>query len=151
MVPSGGPALVLAERARVLQVLENLLSNAVKYSPDGGEITISVTPDAAQESGRWPRPAFLTPDAPQPAAHHRFARVSVRDQGIGVHAADLPHLFDRFYRTDAVRGRGLEGTGLGLYICKGIIEAFGGRIGAESAGEGKGTRIWFTLPRAPSE
>ena len=146
---TGGPAIVLAERARLLQVLENLLSNAIKYSPEGGEVMVSVTADAAQESGRWPRPVFQSPDAPRPSLQLDSVRVSVRDSGIGVPAADLPYLFDRFYRTEAVRDRGLEGTGLGLYICKGIIESFGGRIGADSAGEGKGTRIWFTLPRAP--
>jgi len=117
--------VVLAERTRILQVMDNLLGNAIKYSPNGGSINVRVTADASGVT------------------------VAVQDEGIGVPAAALPHLFDRFYRTEGARGRQLEGTGLGLYITRGIVEALGGRTGVFSTGEGRGTRVWFTLPPAP--
>lgn len=116
--------LVEAEESRIGEVIENLLSNAVKYSPDGGMITITLTVES------------------------EHAHVAVRDEGIGVKPDALDHLFDRFYRTESVRAGGVTGAGLGLYICRAIIEAHGGTIGAESAGEGQGTTVWFRLPSA---
>jgi len=71
----------------------------------------------------------------------------VADTGIGVPADDIPHLFDRFYRSSSGAARA-RGSGLGLAICKGIVEAHGGRIGVESI-PGRGSRFFFTLPRNP--
>jgi len=77
----------------------------------------------------------------------RSALVQVRDQGIGIPAQDLPHIGERFYRTDKARSRTEGGTGLGLAIARALIEAHGGRLWLESK-EGKGTTVSFTLPSA---
>jgi signal transduction histidine kinase len=71
--------------------------------------------------------------------------VSVRDRGVGVAPEELPLLFERFYRVAGTRG--LEGSGLGLYICQGIVAAHGGRIWAASEGPGCGSSFSFALPR----
>ena len=109
---------------RLGQLFQNLLSNAVKYSPEGGTIHLSIEADAKQVT------------------------VCVSDEGVGIRQDELPRLFDRFYRAEEVRR--LEGSGLGLYICQGIVSAHGGRIWADSEGEGKGSAFSFTLPRWPS-
>jgi signal transduction histidine kinase len=110
------------DSGRLAQVLQNLLTNAIKYSPEGGRIDVAATSDKRQVT------------------------VSVRDQGLGIPAEDLPQLFDRFYRVAGTRG--LEGSGLGLYICQGIISSHGGRIWAASEGPGRGSTFAFTLPLA---
>ena len=110
---------VLADRQRIVQVLGNLLSNAARYSPRSSPVQVT---------------------AEQEGVH---VAVSVVDEGPGIPAERLPHLFRKFARSD--RGRGV-GSGLGLAICKGLVEAHGGRIWAESAGEGPGARFTFTIP-----
>ena len=115
--------LVMADRQRIVQVLGNLLSNAARYSPNASPIKIGVVQESLDV-------AF-----------------SVTDQGQGVPAERLPHLFRKFFRLDGEdRGSDLAGSGLGLAICKGIVEAHGGRIWAESEGAGFGTRFAFTIP-----
>ena len=109
---------------RVGQVIENLLTNAAKYAPDG-EILVRVE-DLGDE-----------------------ARVSVRDQGIGIPPEALPHLFERFYRAGGA-GASAKGVGLGLHIAKSLVEAHGGRIWAESE-VGRGSTFVFTLPYEPAE
>jgi two-component system, OmpR family, sensor histidine kinase BaeS len=101
---------------RVRQVLSNLVSNAVRYSPPGGEVKVELAPAG---SG---------------------ARLSVADSGPGIAPEDLPHVFDRYYKSADSRG-----MGLGLAIARYLVEAHGGQIQAESE-PGKGTTIWFTLP-----
>ncbi|MDE2778267.1 MAG: response regulator [Chloroflexota bacterium] len=114
---------VVADRARVIQVLSNLLSNASRYSPEAAPITIEASSDGI------------------------FVAVSVVDQGRGIPVELVPHLFRRFPRFGSAEGRGMiDGSGLGLAICRGIIEAHGGRIWAESDGLGTGARFTFTLP-----
>jgi signal transduction histidine kinase len=108
------------DEGRLGQVLQNLITNAIKYSPAGGSITIAAVSD------------------------DREVRVSVCDTGVGIPASDLPHVFDRFYRVAGTSG--LEGSGLGLYICQGIVAAHGGRIWAESDGPGGGATFTFALP-----
>ena len=71
----------------------------------------------------------------------------MRDSGEGIDPEDLPHIFDQFYRGEKSRSRDTGGSGLGLAIAKGIVEAHGGRIGAESS-PGEGTRFFFSLPAA---
>ncbi len=124
---------VLAEvdETRIRAVLNNLLANALRYTPEGGTITVEVAP--ALPSPRQP--------APQPSPTERgiwSARIEVSDTGSGIAPADLPHVFDRFYK-----GRDSSGSGLGLAIAKQLVQAHGGEIHAESDA---GTRIWFTLP-----
>lgn len=115
---------VLVDPRRARQVVRNLVENAVKYSPEGGAITIVAQPGRDQ------------------------VQVSVADQGIGIEAKDLEHVFDRFYQVDSASTRRVGGSGLGLAICKGIIEAHGGQIWAESQ-PGIGSTFYFTLPLAP--
>lgn len=117
--------LVLADTERVQQVLNNLLANALRYTPAGGQVTLS-----AHRQGE-------------------MVAIAVRDTGIGIPAEHLPHLFERFYRGDPSRSRAHGGSGIGLTIARGLVEAHGGRIWAESDGPGKGSCFTFTLPIAP--
>ncbi len=113
---------VMADRRRVVQVLNNLLTNAARYSDASSAIRLTAVPGDFH------------------------VEVSVTDEGSGVTADLLPHLFRKFSRNDDER-RNHE-TGLGLAICKGIVEAHGGRIWAESEGSGEGTKVSFTVPVA---
>ncbi len=115
---------VLADGRRIVQVLDNLLANAARHSPEIAPIRVAASRDGAQ------------------------VEVSVTDAGEGVPPERLPHLFHRHAGGDAREG---GGSGLGLVICKGLVEAHGGRIRAESEGAGRGTRIAFTLPAAEGE
>ena len=114
---------VMADRRRIVQALGNLLSNAAHHSNELSPIRVAAAPDGV---------------------HVAF---SVADDGVGVPAERLPHLFRKFSQLDGEeRGREIAGSGLGLAICKGIVEAHGGRIRAESDGLGLGSRFTFTLP-----
>jgi two-component system OmpR family sensor kinase len=118
---------VLADPDRVRQVLHNLLTNALRHTPDEGEIGILTEPLA---------------DDPVSSV-----QVSVTDTGPGIPPEDLPHVFDRFWRTDRSRSREHGGSGLGLAIARQLVQAQGGQIGVESEGVlGQGSRFWFTLP-----
>jgi len=119
----GSVPTIIADEDKVDQIITNLVSNAVKYSPDGGEVRITIKEDP-QSGG---------------------VLVAVKDQGIGIPKDVLPRLFQRFYR---VEGRKISGTGLGLYLTRHLVEAHGGKIWAESE-EGKGSTFYFTLPPAP--
>ena len=112
-----------ADRQRIMQVLTNLLSNASKYSPDQSAIRVSASVEDV------------------------YVAISVSDEGRGVSAERLSHLFRKYSRINSEGlGRHPAGEGLGLAICKGIVEAHGGRIRAESEGPGLGTRFTFTVP-----
>ena len=111
---------VMADTRRIVQVLNNLLSNAARHSPESAPIRV----EAALEG------------------HH--VAVLVADQGSGVPPHLLPHMFSK--HAGLVGGDGSLGFGLGLAICKGLVEAHGGRISARSGGQGQGTRITFTIP-----
>lgn len=115
-----------ADPDRIAQVLVNLLANAVHQTPDGGEISVS---------------ASRIDDN---------IVVSVTDSGPGIVKEDLPHVFDRFYRTDRARDRATGGTGLGLAIVRGIITAHKGSIRVESQ-PGAGATFTFSLPVLPSD
>jgi signal transduction histidine kinase len=110
------------DRQRIEQVLSNLLDNALKYSPNGERVAIVVETRAEE------------------------VEVSVIDRGMGMLPADLPRVFERFYRTGDATAGVVPGTGLGLYICEQIIAAHGGHLWVESAGPGEGARFRFTLP-----
>ncbi len=118
-------APVLADEDRAVQILTNLLGNALQYTPEGGRVSVSAT----RSNGE--------------------IHVSVRDTGIGIPTEHLPYLFDRFYRADRSRSRRPGGgSGIGLTIARALVEAQGGRIWAESAGAGEGSKFTFTLPVA---
>jgi two-component system sensor histidine kinase GlrK len=111
IVPGDGP--------RLTRVFEALLSNAIKFSPDGGEVTVSMSREG------------------------NMAQISVADRGIGISPEQAEHIFERFYQVDPKT----SGTGLGLALVKDIVEAHGGRVWVESA-LNQGARFYFTLPKA---
>src|SRR5690554_4766699 len=115
--------MVLADKQRIFQVLSNLVVNAIHYSNEGGNATVS----------------FDDMD--------KLVLVQVRDSGVGIPAAELPRIFERFYRVDKSRSREQGGTGLGLAIVKHIIEAHGQTINVSST-PGKGSSFTFTLEKA---
>jgi signal transduction histidine kinase len=118
------PGPVPVDPDRIEQVAENLLGNAIKYSPDGGEIRVTL----ASEAGG--------------------VVLGVRDAGIGLPQGVLERIFEPFGRAPNAVGRNIEGLGLGLYICRQIAEQHGGRLWAESEGEGRGTTLRLWLPTA---
>jgi signal transduction histidine kinase len=127
---------VMGDRGRLLQVLVNLISNAVKYTPARGQVVIKMIPGATGP---------ITVPAEGDAAAQKFVTLAVQDNGIGIPAADLPFIFDEFYRVQNQATENIKGTGLGLAIVKRIVEAHGGYIWAESV-EGKGSTFSFFLP-----
>jgi len=120
---SGDGALpeLLIDPLKISQVLGNLLDNALKYTPKGARIVVTADLQGAE------------------------VEVCVRDNGPGIPAEDLPHLFARFYRVDKGRSREKGGTGLGLSIVKHIVQLHGGRAWVEST-LGQGTAFHFSLP-----
>ncbi len=114
------PPKIDADPHRISQVLSNLLSNAIKFTPEDGTVTLRA----------WPRDGALA--------------VAIADTGRGIAQEDLTHVFDRFWRPQGSKG---EGTGLGLYIARGVVEAHGGRVWAESSPQG--ATFTFTLPLEP--
>lgn len=115
--------VVLGDAARLKQLLVALLDNAVKYTPAGGSILLTVS------------------------AVDQRAHLCVRDSGIGISAEDLPHVFERFFRADKARSRGIDGAGLGLPIVRSICEAHGGTVEVTSV-QGQGTTCDILLPLA---
>lgn len=118
---------VFCDSEAVHQIMSNLLDNAIKYTPEGRSIHVS---------------ARLLPAA---GSASELAEISVKDNGIGIPAEELPRLFERFYRVDKARSRELGGTGLGLAIVKHLVRAQGGEVTVESV-FGQGTTFSFTLP-----
>ena len=116
---------VLADGQRIVQVLNNLFANAARHSPDSSPIRVAAVRDGLHVA------------------------ISVSDEGRGVPAKQLPYLFRKYTNLGSNDGRrGLRGAGLGLAICKGLVEAHGGRIWAASGGPGQGTQFTFTIPVA---
>jgi signal transduction histidine kinase len=109
IVEADGQAIGIYDDTRIFQLLENLIENAVKYSPDGGPVRVKIWREGDTN------------------------RIAVTDVGIGIPAGDLPKIFQRFHRGENVDDRQFKGMGLGLYICRGIVEEHGGRLWAESA------------------
>ncbi len=147
--------MVDAAPTRMAQVFNNLLSNAIKYSPDGGQVTVAAGPVPKAEVDRALRArARLDPaayarsaeqDDTQGTSQERCLVFSVSDRGIGMSEEDLDHLFEEFFRSENARGRGIEGTGLGLYLCRLIVTAHHGRIWATSQ-PGQGSTFHVAVP-----
>jgi signal transduction histidine kinase len=116
----GNLPVIWGDPDKVEQILTNLVGNAIKYSPEGGEVLVTVDHDGDT------------------------VQVSVRDQGIGMSPRDMGQLFEKFYRVDRDEVRRGGGTGLGLYITKRLVEMHGGRLWA--AWPGVGSVFHFTLP-----
>jgi len=113
--------LLNLDESKIAEVFTNLLSNALKFSNEGGKIFFSIS---------------LT---------GKEVLVSIRDEGIGIEPSDLPHIFEKFYRAGKESAE-RKGTGLGLALCKLIVEAHGGKIWAVSAGRNQGAVFYFTIP-----
>ncbi len=123
----GAQASLQADPARLRQACANLLTNALTYTPSGGRVWVR----AAVRAGAY--------------------EIEVRDNGAGITPAQLPFVFDRFYRGDGARSRDQRGVGLGLAIVKAIAEAHGGEVTVESAGPGGGSTFGLRLPLAPAQ
>ncbi len=163
---------VLADRERLAQVLGNLVENALRYTPSGGQVRLSIrdnrplpalpphtgsgrlwciTPPTAgnatdpSEVIHVPRREVAPPPMPDTLVADQWVAFAVSDTGPGIAPADLPHIFDRFYRTDRARARETGGSGLGLAIVQRLVEAQGGRVEVVSA-VGKGTTFHVYLP-----
>jgi PAS domain S-box-containing protein len=115
------PLLIEGDALRLIQVLQNLVQNAIKYSPHGGTVQVQVERQQAT------------------------VRIAVSDEGIGIPEAELPHLFQRFYRASNVEERQISGLGIGLYVVKELVTLHGGTVEAISE-EGRGSTFTITLP-----
>jgi len=115
------PVILSGNTVRLGQVVSNLIDNSIKYTQKGGRVAVTLESDDRQ------------------------AVLKIADTGVGISSEDIPFLFDRFYRVDKARTREAGGAGLGLSICREIVEAHGGSIGVESE-PGKGSVFTVSLP-----
>ena len=120
-VMAPGETMATVDRDRILQVFRIVIDNAIKHTPSGGSVTVEIKPNR---------------DA---------VAIQITDTGSGIEAADLAHIFDRFYRADQSRNRNQGGTGLGLTIARTLVEAHGGQIEVRSE-PSVGTSVLITLP-----
>lgn len=115
--------MMWADKEKIKEVLLNLVSNAVKYSPNGGTIKIEITLDN----------------------YNKYVNIAVSDQGIGIPEELLPYIFEKFYRVENPLTAKVQGTGLGLYIVKNLIELHNGKVSVKSQ-QGRGTTFYVSLP-----
>jgi signal transduction histidine kinase len=127
---------IRADEDRLLQVLLNIVGNSFKYTPPGGQVTLRASP------------ARIGPaEAPRGSSAAEYVLLEIEDSGVGIPAADLPHVFERFYRVDKSRSAGGGGLGIGLAVARSLVEQMGGSMTIESV-PGRGTTLSFTLPAA---
>ena len=124
-IHSSDPVLIYADKSRIRQVLSNLISNSIKFIPNEGIISLRVERRKTDDDGGDSKEIIV---------------VSIKDTGIGIDAAIMPKLFTKF------ASKSFQGTGLGLYISKNIVESHGGKIWAENNKDGKGATFSFSLP-----
>ncbi len=140
-LPANAALEVQGDATRIRQVLFNLLSNASKFTGDGGIITVS----AVRTSAPMPAEEIVRSDEQIRMETRDVVWVSVSDSGVGIRSSDMSKLFQEFSQLDASTSRAVEGTGLGLALCKRFVELHAGQIGVESI-YGKGSTFWFLLP-----
>ncbi|MCX5726564.1 MAG: ATP-binding protein [Candidatus Saganbacteria bacterium] len=122
-----GISAVLFDQEKIRRVISNLIGNAIKFTPSPGSIEIAARKEKRKGKGK-------------------FVEISVADTGIGVRHENLKRIFYKFYQVDSSMTRAVGGMGMGLSIAKEIVRAHGGKIWAESEGEGRGSKFIFTLP-----
>jgi signal transduction histidine kinase len=147
----GFPEVIQADERKLKQILYNLLSNAMKFTPEGGSVTLS-SRYLSFCDGQWitrQGQAFrLFSDREAPRMDGKgLIEIAVQDTGIGIKKEDLERIFRAFEQGDNSASRRYQGTGLGLSLTKRLVELHGGRIWAESEGEGKGSTFRFVIPR----
>jgi signal transduction histidine kinase len=118
------PIHIYTDKEKLERAIVNVLNNAVRFTPTGGQISVSLSEDT------------------------EHAHLSIHDNGIGIPPDELEKIFDRFYQVDSHLTRTEGGMGLGLSIARGLIQAHGGKMWAESEGKDKGTTIQIILPKA---
>ena len=136
-MPTTEEPVIWADRHHLREVLDNLLENAIHYSREGGAIEITICP-------------IFTPShtimSPAQQEVQSMVEICVRDHGIGIPPAHLERVFDRFHRVDTRLTREVNGIGLGLAICKRIVELHSGMIWAESeVGQGSTFHVWLPM------
>jgi signal transduction histidine kinase len=119
--------LVEGDAAQLEMALLNIVGNAIKFTPEGGTITVRIGTTVAND-----------------------LRIAVTDTGLGIPRAECDRVFQAFFRSSVSQERAVEGTGLGLYIVKLVVEGHGGQVGATSVVE-EGTTVWFTIPPIQGE
>jgi PAS domain S-box-containing protein len=141
----GIPEAIQADERKLKQILYNLLSNAVKFTPDGGSVVLSTRYLSFRE-GQWFSPDGQSVGLPLVGDDlvkkgKGLIEISVQDSGIGIKGEDLQRIFNPFEQVESSASRRYQGTGLGLSLTKRLVELHGGRIWAESEGEGKGSKF----------
>jgi signal transduction histidine kinase len=140
----GIPETISADERKLKQIMYNLLSNAVKFTPDGGSITLAakmisdIEFQHSESNGEEKQSPIPNPNSK--------IQISVTDTGIGIKKEDLERIFTPFEQADNTAGRKYQGTGLGLSLTKKLVALHGGKIRAESKGEGKGSKFVFVIP-----
>jgi signal transduction histidine kinase len=145
----GIPEAIQADERKLKQILYNLLSNAVKFTPDGGSVVLSARYLSFRE-GQWFNPDGQPVGLPLEGDDlvmkgKGLIDISVQDTGIGIKGEDLQRIFNSFEQVEGSASRRFAGTGLGLSLTKRLVELHGGRIWAESEGEGKGSKFSFVI------
>lgn len=142
------PLIVYADRDKVTQVLMNLIGNAIKFTPDGGQITVSVRQVQSAEGEVRGTAERTSEFAPHASHNNEQVEIAVTDTGEGIPAEEQPHIFDKFYQVQLGIQAKAKGTGLGLSIAKSLVELQRGHIWATSE-TGRGSTFAFTLPKWP--
>jgi len=129
---------VWADEDKLVQILTNVVGNSFAYTHDGGHVTVRAQPMSTASGAGGER---------GPSGGRTMVLFEVNDDGMGIPATDLPHIFERFYRVDKSRSAFGGGAGIGLAVARSLVKQMGGAIGAESV-LGQGTLVWFVLPAA---
>jgi signal transduction histidine kinase len=140
------PEIITADERKLKQIIYNLVSNAVKFTPEGGSILVSAHMSESVLRNAQVHNAVTVSQTESPVNNAHYIQINVADSGIGIDPNDLERIFNPFEQVDGSSSRRYQGTGLGLSLCRNLVELHGGTIWVESEGEGKGTRFSFVLP-----